>query len=86
MFFLDTGHIVIWEIQTQGNTVAREDHWGEKLVITGSSNSSLVGINVKRCVWHYAYSENQSVIPETMAREDTGSKITVCVQEVQHDQ
>jgi hypothetical protein len=87
MFFLDTGHISVREVQTEGNAVAWEYHWGDKLVIAGSSNSSVAGINVECFVWHYAYSGNQSFIPQKkIAREVTGSQITIGVKEIHHDQ
>lgn len=47
MFFLDIGHIIVWEVQTEGNAVTREYHWGYNLVIAGSRNSSVAGINVE---------------------------------------
>lgn len=56
MFFLDTGHVIVWEVQTKGNTVPWEYHRGDNLGAAGSSNSSVAGINVERFVWHYAYS------------------------------
>lgn len=56
MLFLDTGHVFVREVQTEGNAIAGEYHWGDKLVIARSSNSPVAGINVECCVWHYAYS------------------------------
>lgn len=75
MFFLDTGHVIVWEAQTKGNTIPWEYHWGDNLVVAGSSNSSVVGINVECFVWHYSYSgiSHSSFKKNEVAGADTGS-------------